>query len=67
MADKRFSPDRLQAARGKRRREEIAVAAGVVVETVRRWERGSGEPDASQLAAIARLTGKSLDFFFRAA
>lgn len=60
-----FQPRRLREARGKRSFEEIAAVAGVSHQTVRNWESGRFEPDASQLAAIAALTGKPLDFFFR--
>lgn len=62
-----FVPGRLREARGIRRREEIAVAARVSVETLRRWESGAYVPNASQLAAIASATGKSIAFFFQRA
>jgi transcriptional regulator with XRE-family HTH domain len=61
---RRFSPTRLREARGSRSREEIAVAAGVTLQTVRNWEAGKGEPDATPLAAIGDLTEKPLDFFY---
>jgi transcriptional regulator with XRE-family HTH domain len=64
LQGKKFSCRRLVEARAERRREEIAVAAGVATDTVRRWELGKAEPDASKLAAIAAFTGKPLDFFF---
>lgn len=60
----RFSSERLVKARGERRREEIAVAAGVSVDTIRSWEIGETEPTASRLAAIAHLTQHPIDFFF---
>jgi transcriptional regulator with XRE-family HTH domain len=44
--------------------EQIAAAAGVTSMTVRNWEAGKGEPDATPLAAIAKATGRSLKFFF---
>lgn len=64
MNDSRFNPSRLRRARGRRRHEVIAAATGVSSQTIRNWEAGRSEPDASQLAAIAALTGKTLDFFF---
>lgn len=60
----KFDSKRLRAARGERSPEEVAVVARVSRQTINRWENGFGEPDASQLAAIARLTGRSLNFFF---
>lgn len=62
-----FDPRRLRKARADRSVEDLASAAGVSGQTVRNWESGASEPPASALAAIARLTGKSLDYFFRAA
>jgi transcriptional regulator with XRE-family HTH domain len=67
MNTTRFRPDRLRRARaqlGDRSITTVAAAANVTEQTVRNWEAGKSEPDASQLAAIAKLTGKSLDFFF---
>lgn len=61
---KKFSPRKLIEARGLRRREELAVVADVASCTIKNWEDGRYEPDASQLAAIAALTGHPLDFFF---
>lgn len=61
----KFSPARLKEARGARSVEELAAAAGVSHQTVRNWEAGLGEPDATPLKRIAELTGKSMDFFFR--
>lgn len=60
-----FDPSRLREARGDRPPEEIALAANVTARTLWNWETGRSEPDASQLHAIAALTGKPLDFFFR--
>lgn len=59
----RFIPTRLAKARGARRVEEIAAVAGVTHQTVRNWEAGKGEPNLSQIAAIANLTGHPIDFF----
>lgn len=64
MNDSHFNPKRLRKARGERSFEEIAAAAGVTHQTVRNWEAGKGEPDASALNGIARLTGYPLEFFF---
>lgn len=64
MNAKRFSSARLEKAREDRRVEEIAVATGVSSGTVRNWLSGSQRPDADELAAIAELTGRPLDFFF---
>ena len=60
----RFSGARLRQGRGERRIEEIAVVAGVSVQTVRRWESDAAIPDATELARIARLLGKPIDWFF---
>ena len=61
---KKFSPDRLREARGERSFEDLASACRRTHQTIRNWESGQSEPDASDLAAIAALTGKPLDFFF---
>lgn len=62
---RQFSPARLREARGEKfSPEDIASACGVSKQTVHNWERGKGEPDATPLAAIASLTGRSMDFFF---
>jgi transcriptional regulator with XRE-family HTH domain len=63
----KLNVERLRAARGKRAITEIAAATSVTEQTVRNWEAGRSEPDASQLAAIAQLTGKPFEYFFRAA
>lgn len=60
----RFVAARLTEARGARTYEDIASAAGRSHQTVRNWEAGRGEPDASDLAAIAAFTGHTLEFFF---
>ncbi len=60
-----FNPARLREARGERSLTVVAACVGVTENTIRNWESGKYEPDASQLAAIAALTGKPLDFFFR--
>ena len=60
----KFSGKRLTEARGDRRREVLAAAAGVSSDTIKRWETEETEPDASRLAAIATLLGRPLDFFF---
>jgi transcriptional regulator with XRE-family HTH domain len=59
-----FLPKRLREARGDRPLAAIGLAANVTENTVRNWEAGRTEPDASQLAAIAKVTGRSLDYFF---
>jgi transcriptional regulator with XRE-family HTH domain len=64
MILRKFSPNRLREARDERTRSVLAAAAGVSDETIRRWESGAGEPGASDLAAIANVTKKPLDFFF---
>lgn len=62
----KFDPDRLTEAIADLVPEAVAVHVGVSVATLYRWRRGgAGEPDASQLAAIAQLTGRPLAFFFR--
>jgi len=60
----RFIPSRLREARADLSLEALAAAAGVTRQTIMNWESGRGEPDASDLAAIAALTGRPLDFFF---
>lgn len=59
-----FSGAKLAAARGDLRREALAVVADVHVATIQRWEEGETEPDASQLAALARYLNRPLEFFF---
>lgn len=59
-----FRPDRLTEARGEHSLEWVAVAVGCSKETVRRWEAGTHEPDASALKKISEATGRELDFFF---
>lgn len=61
-----FIPARLREARLAcgHRTEAVAVAAGVSAVTVRNWEAGRCEPRISQMAAIAALLGRSMDFFF---
>jgi len=44
--------------------EPVAVACDVTAATVWNWEAGKGSPRASQLSAIAYLTGRPLEFFF---
>jgi transcriptional regulator with XRE-family HTH domain len=61
----KFNPERLRKARGTLSLADLASVAGVTENTIRNWEIGKYEPDASQLAAMAARTGKSLDFFFR--
>jgi transcriptional regulator with XRE-family HTH domain len=63
-ATRRFDNNRLRQARGERPVEALALAAEVTARTITNWEAGKSEPDASQLAAIAALTDKPLDFFF---
>lgn len=40
---------------------QLAIALGVTPATVYNWERGQFEPKASQLRAIARHYGVSMD------
>jgi transcriptional regulator with XRE-family HTH domain len=40
---------------------DLAVAVGVTPATVYNWERGKYEPKASQLRALARYFGVSMD------
>lgn len=61
----RFQPSRLRQARGDRPIEQVALAVSVTGRTVSNWETGKSEPSASQLHAIAALTGKPWEFFFR--
>jgi len=64
MQATRFDPKRLSTARAGMSFEAIASAVGVTAQTIRNWEAGKSEPDASNLGTIAAVTGKALDFFF---
>jgi transcriptional regulator with XRE-family HTH domain len=61
---RKFNPARLKKARGKLSVEKVAGEVGVSRDTVRRWEAGTTEPTATALEAIARLTGRTLNFFY---
>lgn len=58
---KRIRTARKQA--GFRNAETLAVALGVGVRTVQRWESGEGQPSIARLIAVAKLTEKPLDYF----
>ncbi len=60
----KFSAERLRAARGDRRPEELALAADVSAQTIRNWENGTYEPDATSLARIAAHLGVAIESFF---
>ena len=47
-----------------RQLEAVAAACERSVQTIRNWLAGRSEPNASDLAAIANLTGKPVEFFF---
>lgn len=64
---KRFNRRRLRKARGKLTAEAFAVAVGVTKQTVYNWEKGSSEPNAKQLSAIAAATRRSIGWFFEGA
>lgn len=68
MSPVRYSHEKLRAARTEQALmlEDLAVAARVSAQTIRRWENGEGAPDAEQLGAIANATGKSVSFFYTA-
>lgn len=61
-----FNGDRLREARegADLKREAIALEVDVTAQTVGAWERGSGEPYATQLSKIAAMTKRRIDFFF---
>ena len=40
---------------------ELGAAVGVSSRTIDRWERGVGEPGATQVARIAQILGSSVD------
>lgn len=56
--------DRVESARNEKGLSPTSVAAsvGVTAETIRRWERGEGSPDAEKLAVLATTLGVSLDY-----
>lgn len=61
---------RIQEARkeaGFRNAESLAVALGVGVRTVQRWEAGHGEPSLHRLNQIGALTEKPLAYFLEKA
>lgn len=61
---------RIQDARkaaGFRNAESLAVALGVGVRTVQRWEAGHGEPSLQRLSQIGALTEKPLSYFIERA
>lgn len=64
MSPKRFDGARLRQARGEKQIEAVALAAGVSTQTVRRWETGETEPDASKLALVAAFLGIPMDALF---
>lgn len=43
--------------------EQLAVALGVGVRTVQRWESGSHPPSIKRLVEIAQATNQPLSFF----
>lgn len=58
---------RIRAARkgaGFKNAETLAVALGVGVRTVQRWEAGESDPSIRRILEIARLTNQSPQFFF---
>lgn len=62
-----FLPSRIRQARGDMSLREFAKLLNVSHEVVRKWENGDSEPTASQLARMATVTARPLEFFFRAA
>lgn len=64
---KKFAPEKVKRARGDRSLDDLAKGLGVSRQTLSRWEKGELEPDASELALLAAATGRSIDFFYRAA
>ena len=73
LGPRRFSGGRLREARGTT--FSLAQVAAVCRprwgglptlsgEAVRRWERGEGEPSATQLAAVATLLERPESYFF---
>lgn len=49
-------------ARDKISREEVARRLGVSYMTIRNWERGETEPNASQIKALADMFGVTTDY-----
>ena len=59
-----FSGRKIREVRGDRPVEEIALAAGVTAASIRNWESGRYQPDASALARIAAHLGVSMEILF---
>jgi transcriptional regulator with XRE-family HTH domain len=59
----RFSGQRLRAARkvAGLSRERVAVAAGVSVSSIERYEQGTGQPGVEAAARLASVLGLSVD------
>lgn len=66
MAAVRFEPSRVRRARAAAglSQRQVAAAAGVSIDTVRRTETGSHEPGASVLGRIAAAVGADPGDFF---
>jgi len=59
----RFSGQRLRAARKDAglSRERVAVAAGVSVSSIERWEQGGAQPGVEAAARVATTLGVTVD------
>lgn len=47
--------------------EKLAQEMGVTLRTIQRWEKGTSEPRAGQLARLANVLGVELDALFHEA
>jgi transcriptional regulator with XRE-family HTH domain len=61
----RQAREALPGKRGHLSREDLAHRVGVSTPTLRRWELGN-HPDAEMLLALARETGRSLEWLLGA-
>lgn len=59
-----WSAEKLRRARGGWSVERVAAEIGKSAGTVRNWESGRTVPDVDDLADIASLLGRRLDYFF---
>lgn len=66
LATRRFSPERMKQARltAGFTHNELARQIGKSETNVGRWERGQHEPRGESVVAIARATGRDIEFFY---
>jgi transcriptional regulator with XRE-family HTH domain len=66
LSTRRFSPSRMKEARLSAgfTHADLARATGKSETNVGRWERGQHEPRGEAVVAIARATGRDIEFFY---